>query len=324
MMPATCVPWPKPSPAVVAPGAVTTFATMRDAPLASRKSGMSPAMPVSMTATPTPRPVMPRCQSLSARVVFGYDVASWSAVRPVLWTRELSVRPTTRLSRRQDLGLLGRQLDGQAVDERHAAGDLAAVLARRGPWPCAPRTCGLNWTIAVTLRAGAFWATVARRDCADGAAWATVPPTANGTTAATRATVRPLRQRCFGETGQFQGTSVCSSSKSSKLAAELSHVRARPLALRPRLTTGLPFSALCSADRPVVGWGLDPIEPFWTHVLRARGRYGPLSWDSSSDRRHCAARREAGCRRARSRSATASTTTRTGSPARRCSTRAGA
>ena len=32
MMPATCVPWPKPSPAVVAPGEVTTLAMTRELP----------------------------------------------------------------------------------------------------------------------------------------------------------------------------------------------------------------------------------------------------------------------------------------------------
>src|SRR5262245_23980517 len=63
---------------------------------------------------------------------------------------------------------------------------------------------GLNWTIAVTLRFGAFWATAARRFCADGAAWATVPPIANGTTVATRATLSPLRQRYFGEMDNFR------------------------------------------------------------------------------------------------------------------------
>ena len=71
MMPATCVPWPKPSPAVAAAGEVMTLATTRELPAASLKSGWSPAMPVSITPTPMPAPVMPRCHSLSARVVFG-------------------------------------------------------------------------------------------------------------------------------------------------------------------------------------------------------------------------------------------------------------
>ena len=57
MMPATCVPWPKPSPAVVAAVDVTALATTRELPSASLKSTASPAMPVSMTATPMPLPV---------------------------------------------------------------------------------------------------------------------------------------------------------------------------------------------------------------------------------------------------------------------------
>jgi hypothetical protein len=57
MMPATCVPWPKRSLAPCAAGLITAEPITRDAPVASRKSGRSPAIPVSMTATVTPRPV---------------------------------------------------------------------------------------------------------------------------------------------------------------------------------------------------------------------------------------------------------------------------
>jgi hypothetical protein len=56
-MPATCVPWPYVSPALVASGLVTTDATTRERPSAPLKSARWPAMPVSMTATPTPLPV---------------------------------------------------------------------------------------------------------------------------------------------------------------------------------------------------------------------------------------------------------------------------
>ena len=65
--------------------------------------------------------------------------------------------------------------------------------------------------------------------------------------------------------------------------------------------------------------------PTWTaNACRASdpvtvGARWALNWDRSC----CAARRRAGCRRARSRSATASTTTLRRSPASRCSTRAG-
>ena len=251
MMPATCVPWPKPSPAVVAPGDVTTFATMRDWPLKSLKSGMSPAMPVSMTATPTPRPVMPRCQSLSARVVFGYDVASWSAVRPVLWTRELSVRPTTLLvARRGRLACLAGSLTarpwmngtrlvtlppwardedlGLALRERRLELDDRGDLAGRG-------LLG-HRREARLRRRGRLGHRPAdgerhdRRHEGDGSA-----------------------RYASGTSGKWTTSGhlrVLSSKSASKLAAELSHVRARPLALRPRLTTGLPcFSPV----DPVIG-----------------------------------------------------------------------
>jgi hypothetical protein len=57
MIPATCVPWPYVSPAVTAAGLVTALATTRELPSAARKSGLVPATPVSITATPTPLPV---------------------------------------------------------------------------------------------------------------------------------------------------------------------------------------------------------------------------------------------------------------------------
>ena len=73
---------------------------------------------------------------------------------------------------------------------------------------------GLNWTIASTVRFGVLDAAVARRACAFGAAWATGPTTANGTTAATTATVnRPLRRNIV--LGNMQGTSLCHFPKSS-------------------------------------------------------------------------------------------------------------
>jgi hypothetical protein len=58
------------------------------------------------------------------------------------------------------------------------------------PWD----TDGLNCTIAVTLRDGAFLAAAASWACALGAASAVVALMANGTATATRATVSRLRQ----------------------------------------------------------------------------------------------------------------------------------
>ena len=69
-MPATCVPWPTSSPERVAPE-TTTLAAMRELPSAPLKSGMAPLIPESMTATPTPLPVMPAAHSVSAPTVFG-------------------------------------------------------------------------------------------------------------------------------------------------------------------------------------------------------------------------------------------------------------
>ena len=71
MMPATCVPCPTSSPGRVAPGLAITLAVMRELPSAFLKSGMSPLMPESMTATPMPLPVMPAAHGLSAPTVFG-------------------------------------------------------------------------------------------------------------------------------------------------------------------------------------------------------------------------------------------------------------
>ena len=70
-MPATCVPWPTSSPERVAPELTTTLAVMREPPSAPLKSGLPPLIPESMTATPTPLPVMPAAHSLSAPTVFG-------------------------------------------------------------------------------------------------------------------------------------------------------------------------------------------------------------------------------------------------------------
>src|SRR3954447_15216193 len=63
--------------------------------------------------------------------------------------------------------------------------------------------------MAVTLRFGALWATDARRAFAVGAAWATVPPTANGTAAPMAATASRLRQRLLRLEFMPQGTSLC-------------------------------------------------------------------------------------------------------------------
>ena len=83
MMPATCVPWPKPSPAVAAAGEVTTLATTRELPSAPLKSGASPAMPVSITrdADAGARDAaLP--QLVGAWWSSGSVVASWLASRP--------------------------------------------------------------------------------------------------------------------------------------------------------------------------------------------------------------------------------------------------
>ena len=71
MMPATCVPWPKPSPAVVAPGDVTDVGD--DARAARRVlevDGVAGDAGVDDRDADA-LPVMPRCQSLSAVIVFG-------------------------------------------------------------------------------------------------------------------------------------------------------------------------------------------------------------------------------------------------------------
>src|SRR5690349_9210527 len=107
---------------------------------------------------------------------------------PVLWTRELSVRPTTLVSFASALACL--------------AGSLTTRPWMNGTWPVtlppwALTTClaafslnvGLNWTIASTVRFGVFDAAVASFACALGAAWATGPAAANGTIAATIATL---------------------------------------------------------------------------------------------------------------------------------------
>jgi len=60
------------------------LATTRELPSELRKSAASPAMPVSITATPTPRPVMPRFHSLSARMVLGNFVYSAPELTPWL------------------------------------------------------------------------------------------------------------------------------------------------------------------------------------------------------------------------------------------------
>ena len=69
-MPATCVPWPRSSPERVAPETFT-LAVMREPPSEPLKSGMWLLIPESMTATPTPLPVMPAAHSSSAPTVFG-------------------------------------------------------------------------------------------------------------------------------------------------------------------------------------------------------------------------------------------------------------
>src|SRR5947207_748143 len=79
MMPATCVPWPYASPDVTAPGFVTAEAMTRD-PVSPLKSGMSPAMPVSMTATPTPLPVYEPDAELHARSA--WTEAGYAVCRP--------------------------------------------------------------------------------------------------------------------------------------------------------------------------------------------------------------------------------------------------
>ena len=58
--PATAVPWPYVSVAVVALGSITAEAITREVVSLCEvwKSGRSPAMPVSITATPTPAPVL--------------------------------------------------------------------------------------------------------------------------------------------------------------------------------------------------------------------------------------------------------------------------
>ena len=151
MMPATCVPWPKPSPAVAAPGEVTTLATTREPPCASLKSGMSTGdagVDDGDADTAAGDAALP--QLVGARGLRVADVASWLASRPVLRTRLLSVRPVDMRVTREDLGLLGRQLDGEAVDER----DLPVILP---PWartilPAAfSEKVGLNCTMAVTV-----------------------------------------------------------------------------------------------------------------------------------------------------------------------------
>src|SRR4051812_26302973 len=78
-MPATCVPCPYVSVLVWASGLVTTEATTREVPSddETRKSGRSPAMPVSMTATPMPLPVRPLfAHSLEDPTDALYDVAN--------------------------------------------------------------------------------------------------------------------------------------------------------------------------------------------------------------------------------------------------------
>ena len=170
MMPATCVPWPKPSPAVAAPGEVTTLATMRELPSAPLKSG---SVAGDAGVDDRDADALARDAALPELVGAAWSsgtlVASWLLSRPVLCTRVLSVRPTTLRLGGERLGLLGRQLDGEAVDQRHAAGDLAAVR-RDERLGLLLAEAGLNCTIAVTLRAGALVATAARRACADGAA----------------------------------------------------------------------------------------------------------------------------------------------------------
>src|SRR3954462_1267129 len=74
MMPATWVPCPYVSATVVAAAFVTTDATTRDAPSAPAKSGRSPAIPVSITATPTPLPVVV-FHAAGAKTEVGYDEA---------------------------------------------------------------------------------------------------------------------------------------------------------------------------------------------------------------------------------------------------------
>src|SRR3954468_9080570 len=58
MMPATWGPCPYVCATVVAAAFVTTDATTREVPSAPAKSGRSPSIPVSITATPTPLPVV--------------------------------------------------------------------------------------------------------------------------------------------------------------------------------------------------------------------------------------------------------------------------
>src|SRR3954469_19403042 len=75
MIPATCVPWPYVSAAAVAPALVTTDATTREVPSAPAKSGRSPSIPVSITATPTPLPVVAP-HAAGAETESGYADAS--------------------------------------------------------------------------------------------------------------------------------------------------------------------------------------------------------------------------------------------------------
>ena len=244
MMPATCVPWPKPSPAVVAPRRGDDVGDDARAAVAPLKSGRVAGDAgvdhgdADALAGDAARPQLVGADRLR--------VAWWRAARAdarAVHARVEREADDVRVAA-SSRGLLGRQLDGEAVDERDAAGDLAAVLARRACAACVSLNARLELHDRGDLARRGLLATDASCACADGAAWATVAPSANGTTAATRATVSRLRQR--DEVGINSGHLLVPLLRNEFVEAggrAISHPW-RPLALRPRLATGLPFSAL--------------------------------------------------------------------------------
>ncbi len=164
---------------MAAPALVTTLATTRELPSAALKSAASPAMPVSITATPTPRPVIPRCHSLSARIVFGNVVDSWPELTPWPLTLAFSDTATTWRLRASDLASRAGTLTARPwISERSAV--TRPWCARTSLRACFWLKPGLNCAIATTVRDGALRATDASCALADGAASAAAVQSASG------------------------------------------------------------------------------------------------------------------------------------------------
>ena len=164
--PATCVPWPYPSVAVVAPGFVTTEAMTREvgSVCEARKSGSCPAIPVSSTATVTPAPVageVGSVQALSSLVASGNAVASARVSQSIRVARGATVGRTgafTVTARTRGFPAIRRSAGGAMRTprpritwrSRTTTPPAARTVARC--W--AARTPVWNWTMATEVRGG--------------------------------------------------------------------------------------------------------------------------------------------------------------------------